>query len=77
MELEDNIHQRVLKLRDAALGSRKSVSVNSALASVSYECVVDSLLALYAECSSEHAGLARDKNVARFISKCEYLHESS
>jgi len=71
--MDGNIHQRVLKLRDAALGSRKSVSVSSALARVSYECVVDSLLTLYSECSSEQAGLARDKNVARFLSKCRCL----
>ena len=70
--MDRNIHQRVLKLRDAALGSRKTVSVSSALARVSYECVVDSLLSLYSECSADQAGLARDKNVARFLNKCTY-----
>ena len=71
--MENNVHQRVLKLRDAALGSRKSISVSSSLARVSYECVVDSLLSLYTECSSERAGLARDKHIARFLTKCEWL----
>ena len=65
------MHQRVLRLRDVALGCRKSVSVDSSLAHASYECVVDSLLALYSECSGDKAGLARDKYVARFLSKCE------
>lgn len=68
---EENVHQRMLKLRDVALCSRKNISVNSSLARVSYECVVDALLALYGECSSERAGLAREKHVARFLAKCE------
>ena len=68
---EENVHQRVLKLRDAALGSRKSISVNSSLAHVSYDCVVDSLLALYVECSNNRAGLAKDKHIAWFLNKCE------
>ena len=68
---EENVHQRVLKLRDAALGSRRSISVDSSLAHASYECVVDSLLSLYIECSSETSGLTRDKHISRFLSKCE------
>lgn len=68
----NNVHQRVLKLRDAALGSRKSISVDSPLAHASYECAVDSLLALYGECSSETAGLSRDKHISRFLAKCEW-----
>ena len=67
-----NVHQRVLKLRDAALGSRKSISVDSPLAHASYECAVDSLLALYGECSSETSGLSRDKHISRFLTKCEW-----
>ena len=66
--MDRNIHQRVLELRDAALGSRKSVTVNSALASASYDCAVDSLLALHTECN--HGSLAKDKNIARFLHKC-------
>ena len=64
-----NLHQRVLKLRDVALGSRKSVSVGSPLAAASYEAVADSLLALHAECT--RAGLAKDKHAARFLQKCK------
>jgi len=66
--MDRNIHQRVLELRDAALGSRKSVTVNSALASASYDCAVDSLLALHTECN--HGSLAKDKNIASFLHKC-------
>ena len=73
LEEENNVHRRVLKLRDAALGCRQNISVNSPLAHVSYECVVDSLLALYTECSREQAGLARDKHIAKFLTKCEWL----
>lgn len=66
----NSIHQRVLKLRDVALGLKKKVSVNSALAPASYDCTVDSLLALYDECRSASA-LAKDKNVIKFLSKCK------
>ncbi len=70
MELEPDINQRVLKLRDVALGSTWNVAVNSALATASYDCAVDSLLALHNECSQ--SSLAKDKHVTRFLSKCEY-----
>ena len=68
---ETNVHQRILQLRDAALGSRRSISLDSPLAHASYECTVDSLLALYSECSSETSCLSRDKHVSRFLAKCE------
>ena len=68
----ENIHERVLHLRDVALGLSKAVQVNSHLAPASYDCAVDSLLALYTEC--ERAGrLAKDKNVARFLEKCKRI----
>ena len=69
MDSEENIHQRVLKLKDVALGSTRNLTVNSALATASYDCTVDSLLALYNECSQ--SSLAKDKHVARFLSKCK------
>ena len=65
----NNIHQRVLKLRDIALGLKKSVQVNSVFASVSYDSAVDSLLALYNECKGA-SSLSKDKNVLKFIRKC-------
>ena len=71
--VEENVHQRLLKLRDAALGSRETISVDSPLAHASYECAVDSLLALYSECSSESSGLSRDKHILRFLAKCELV----
>lgn len=67
MDMARNIHQRMLILRDAALGSRNTVAVNPTLASASYDCAVDSLLALHAECSK--GNLTRDKNIARFLYK--------
>ena len=66
----ENIHERVFHLRDVALGLRKSVQVNSVLAPASYDCAVDSLLALYAECN-QVASLAKDKHVGRFLGKCK------
>lgn len=72
MDMEgENIHQRVLKLGDVALGSKKAVSLSSSLAPASYDSAVDSLLALYCECKSA-SSLAKDKNVLKFINKCEY-----
>lgn len=69
MDGADNIHQRILKLKDVALGSKKAVCVNSCLAPASYDSAVDSLLALYWEC--KHASsLAKDKHVLKFINKC-------
>lgn len=67
----ENIHQRIHKLKDVALGSKKAVSVSSSLAPASYDSAVDSLLALYCECKSA-SSLAKDKNVLKFIKKCEY-----
>ena len=66
----ENIHERVLHLRDVALGLRKAVQVNSVLAPASYDCAVDSLLALYTECN-QVISLAKDKNVGRFLGKCK------
>ena len=68
--MEQNIHQRLLKLKDVALGHSKTVSVNSALSNASYDCGIDALLAVYAECS-ESTSLAKDKNVAKFLHNCE------
>lgn len=65
-----DIHQRVLKLRDVALGSRKSVQVNSPLSAASYDCAMDSLLALHNECS-QASSLSKDKNIGRFLGKCK------
>ena len=67
-----NIHQRMLILKDAALGSRNTLTVNSTLASANYDCAVDSLLALHAECSK--GNLTRDKNIARFLYKRKQIH---
>ena len=69
---EDNIHHRLLKLREVAVGSRQSVTVNSALSNCSYDSAVDSLVALFAECSQNP--LAKDKNIARFLKKCADPH---
>lgn len=66
----ENIHERVLHLRDVALGQNKSVQVNSDLAPASYDCAVDSLLALYNECH-QATSLAKDKHVGRFLTKCK------
>ena len=66
----ENIHERVLHLRDVALGLSKTVQVNSALAPASYDCAVDSLLALYTECN-QVTSLAKDKHVGRFLGKCK------
>ena len=68
----ENIHERVLHLQDVALGRSKSVQVNSDLAPASYDCAVDSLLALYSECN-QATSLAKDKNVGRFLAKCKRL----
>ena len=70
--MDCDIHHRVLKLRDVALGLKKTVKVNSSLAAASYDCAMDSLLALYSECS-QASSLERDKNVGRFLGKCELL----
>ena len=66
----ENVHERVLHLRDVALGSSRTVNVNSDLAPASYDCAVDSLLALYSECN-QATSLSKDKNVERFLSKCK------
>ena len=67
---EENIHQRILKLKDVALGEKKAVPVSSHLAPASYDSAVDSLLALYKECKSASA-LSKDKHVMKFITKCK------
>lgn len=68
---ETDIHQRLLKLRDVSLGLQKTIGVNSDLASASYDCTVDSLLALYNECKGA-SSLAKDQNVLRFMKKCKH-----
>lgn len=67
---EETIHQRVLKLKDVAMGLKKAIPVHSSLAPASYDCTVDSLLALYGECKGA-SSLAKDKNVVKFINKCK------
>ena len=71
MELEggSSIHQRILKLKDVALGLKKAVSVTSHLAPASYDSAVDSLLALYSECKGA-SSLAKDKHILKFLDKC-------
>lgn len=76
MEKEGNIHQRLLKLKDVALGARRAVTVNSCLAPASYDCTVDSLLALFNECKGA-GSLAKDKNVLKFIEKCMYHYAAA
>ena len=66
---DSSVHNRVLKLRDVALGVQKAVKLNSELASASYDCALDSLLALHIECKSA-SGLANDRNVQKFTRKC-------
>ena len=66
----ENVHERVLHLRDVALGSSRTVKVNSDLAPASYDCALDSLLALYTECN-QASNLNKDKNVGRFLTKCK------
>ena len=39
--MDCDIHHRVLKLRDVALGLKKTVKVNSSLAAASYDCAMD------------------------------------
>lgn len=68
--MEQDIHQRLLQLKDVALGHCRSVSVNSVLSNANYDCGIDALLALYAECSVS-TSLAKDKNVAKFLHNCK------
>lgn len=68
-QTEGGVHQRLLRLRDVALGARKEVPVSSCLAPASYDCTVDSLMALFSECKGAST-LAKDKNVLKFINKC-------
>ena len=68
--INSNIHQRVLVLRDVALGLNKSSEINSVLIPASYDCAVDSMVALHEECT--HAtSLNRNRNVGRFLRKCK------
>ncbi len=76
MEGGGGIHQRVLKLKDVALGLKKCVPVSSHLAPASYDSAVDSLLALYNECRSA-SSLSKDKHVLKFINKCKVLEIQS
>ena len=68
----DNIHQRVLVLRDVALGLNKSSEINCDLYPASYDCTVDSMLALHEECT-QATSLNRNRNVGRFLRKCEHI----
>ena len=69
--MEVDIHRRLLVLRDAALGTLQATGNrpgDNALVGASYDCAVDALLAVYAEC--ENTALAKDRNVAKFLKKC-------
>ena len=68
-----DVYGRLLRLKDVALGgsdSQQSPRDNS-LFSASYDCAVDALLAVFEECKRSTT-LSKDKNVARFLNKCEH-----
>ena len=67
LRMDRDLHQRLLRLKDLSLGLRPPGTLPPA--GVSYDSVVDSLLALHAECSQE--SLAKDKNIARFVTRCK------
>jgi len=60
------------KLRDAAIGQDDSITHASPLSLVHFECLVDSLMALYRECT-ESSTLSKDRNVKKFIQKCKLI----
>ena len=60
-------------MKDAALGRGEGLTVHSGLSQAHYDTLVDCLLALYEECSSPR--LSKDKQVARFVDKCECTQE--
>ena len=64
---------RLLRLKDVALGGPDSQQSprDSALLSATYDCAVDALVAVFEECKRS-TSLSKDKNVARFLNKCEH-----
>ncbi len=69
MEEDSSIHQRVLVLRDVALGVNKNSRLDPNLTPACFDSTVDSLLALHEECSKA-TGLIKNTNVANFLGKC-------
>ncbi len=69
MEEDSSIHQRVLVLRDVALGVNKNSRLDPNLTPACFDSTVDSLLALHEECS-QATGLSKNTNVANFLGKC-------
>ena len=69
MEEDSSIHQRVLVLRDVALGVNKNSKLNPNLTPACFDSIVDSLLALHEECS-QATGLSKNTNVTNFLGKC-------
>ena len=67
-----DVYSRLLRLKDVALGRSDSQQSprDSALLFASYDCAVDALLAVFEECKRS-TSLSKDKNVARFLNKCE------
>ena len=60
------IHERFLMLKDVALGSVEEGN----LVRLGYDCVLDSLLAVYHECQKS-TSLSKDKYISRFLKKCK------
>ena len=67
---DSSVHDKVLVLRDVALGVNKSFKINPTLTSACYDSTVDSLLALHDECN-QATGLSKNRNVAKFLGKCK------
>lgn len=67
------LDKRLAVMKSAALGRVEGLTVHSGLSQAHYDTLVDCLLALYQECSSPR--LSKDKQVARFVDKCECMHE--
>ena len=68
--MEAAVNLKVRKLKEAALSDQKSVLLNSDLAPASYDCALDSLLALHNGCS-DAVMYAKDRNVQKFLKKCK------
>ena len=65
------LDKRLEVVRAATLGRGEGLTVHSSLSQAHYDTLVDCLLALYEECSSPR--LSKDRQVARFVDKCECM----
>ena len=62
----EDVHQRLLQLRDVALVSGSESSLR-----LGYDCVTDALLAVYNECTDSN--LSKNAYISRFLKNCEYV----